>query len=169
MPINGAVIPLKLDAGAKANLMSERDIRAMKVKPHIRPGSVKLKVYNGQNINTKGMCRLKLKEKEHRLIFVVVPDGHDSLQSDTACENLGLVKRVYCINYVNTQYCVESIVNQYPDIFKGFGVLPFTYKIRLKDDAQSVVHAPGWVPGPLERKAETRPRQNDTTGSDKES
>ncbi|KAF7643184.1 hypothetical protein LDENG_00243950, partial [Lucifuga dentata] len=136
-----AVIPLKLDTEAKANLISELDISAMKVKPHIHPHASSLKAYNGQPINTKGKCRLKVsfKGKEHNLMFVVVPDGHDSLLGE-ACEKL--VKRVYCIN-TNPQNSVESTVDQYPDIFKGFGVLPFTYKIQLKDDAQPVVHVPG--------------------------
>ncbi|KAE8291509.1 Retrovirus-related Pol polyprotein from transposon 17.6 Protease [Larimichthys crocea] len=154
LEINGAVIPLKLDTGAKANLISECDIRAMKVRPRIHPSPVKLKAYNGHNIDTKGTCKLKvkIKEKEHHLMFVVVPDGHDSLLGDTACENLGLVRRVYCLNNVNSQTSVETIVNQYPDIFKGFGVLPFTYKIQLKDDAQPVVHAPRRIPAPLRGK-----------------
>ena len=56
--VNGAVIALKLDTGAKANLMSELDIRAMKVKPHIHPHTGSLRAYNGQPINTKGKCRL---------------------------------------------------------------------------------------------------------------
>ena len=66
------------------------------VKSHIHPNSVKLKAYNGQQINTKGMCKLKgkIKEKEHQLMFVVIPDGHDSLLGDKACENVGLVKSV---------------------------------------------------------------------------
>ncbi|KAM9375731.1 receptor-interacting serine/threonine-protein kinase 3-like isoform 1-T2 [Pholidichthys leucotaenia] len=33
--------------------------------------------------------------------------------------------------------------------FKGFGTLPFTYKIQLKEGAQPVVHAPRRVPAPL--------------------
>lgn len=74
----------------------------MKVKPLINPTLVKLKAYNRQNINTKDICRLKvnLKEKEHHLMFSV---GHDSSLSlgDKECENVGLVKRVYCINNVN--------------------------------------------------------------------
>ncbi|KAG5840903.1 hypothetical protein ANANG_G00193720 [Anguilla anguilla] len=151
--INGAVIPLKLDTGAKANLMTELHIRAKKVKPRIYPNSLPLEAYNGQPINTKGTCRLKVrvKGKEHNLMFVVVPEGHDSLLGDKACENVGLVKRVCHIN-ANAQNSIKSIVDQYPDIFKGFGVLPFTYKIQLKDDAQQVVHAPRRVPAPLRDK-----------------
>lgn len=65
---------------------------------------------------------MRLKEKEHQLTFVVVLDGHGSL-GDKACENLGLVKWVYCINKVSPNNSVESIGDQYSDVFKGFGVL----------------------------------------------
>ncbi len=44
---------------------------------------------------------------------------------------------------------MENIVKQFPDIFEGFGILPFTYKMQLKKDAQPVVHAPRRVPAPL--------------------
>ena len=133
MHVNGTVLVLKLDTGAKANLISEADIRAMKIKPHINPTKDQLKAYNGLPINTRGKCRLKLKVKgkQYNLMFTVVPEGHDSLLGDEACERLGLVKRVYCLN-TDAQAEAESIVDEYPEIFKGIGVLPFTYKIELK-------------------------------------
>ncbi|XP_048054388.1 uncharacterized protein K02A2.6-like [Megalobrama amblycephala] len=152
--INGATIMLKLDTGAKANLISERDIRKMKSKPHIKPNTVQLKAYNGQSIETRGTCKIKVKvkSKEQHLVFVVVPDGHDSVLGDKACEDLGLVKRVDNIKYGNTQNSVDNIVKQFPNIFEGFGALPFTYKIQLKEDAKPVVHAPRRVPAPLRDK-----------------
>lgn len=52
--MNGAVIKFKLDTGAKANLVNEQDLRAMKVKPLIHPNSKSLKAYNGQPIVTIG-------------------------------------------------------------------------------------------------------------------
>ncbi|XP_053092978.1 uncharacterized protein K02A2.6-like [Pangasianodon hypophthalmus] len=154
LEINGVIVSLKLDTGAKVNLISEHDVRAMKIKPHINKKTVQLKAYNGQNIPTKGTCRLKvkMKNKEHHLMFVVVPGGHDSVLGDKACEDLGLVKRVYIINNGETQNNVGNIVQQFPDIFEGFGELPFTYKIQLKKDAQPVVHAPRGVPAPLREK-----------------
>lgn len=105
----------------------------MKINPYIQPNHEPFKAYNGQPINTTGKCRLKVrvKGKDHSLKFVVVPEGHESLPGDKACERLGLVKRVHQINS-KVPDSVESIVNQYPDIFKGFGVLPFTYKVQLK-------------------------------------
>lgn len=38
---------------------------------------------------------------------------------------------------------------QFADVFKGFGTLPFTYKIQLKENAQPIVLAPCRVPAPL--------------------
>lgn len=78
---------------------------------------------------------MKCKEKEHQRVFVVVPDGHDSLLGDKARERLGLTKRVYCISNISAQHNVASIVDQYTDIFKGFGVILFTYTIQLKEAA----------------------------------
>lgn len=84
-------------------------------------------------------------------MFVVVPAGQESLLGDQTCVRLGLVKRVHHIQKFN-ENSVEFIVSQYPDNFKGFGVLPFTYKIQLKEDARPVVHASWRVPAPLQDK-----------------
>lgn len=54
LEINGVTVSLKLDTGAKVNLISEYDIRAMKIKPSICQKTVHLKAYNGQDIPTKG-------------------------------------------------------------------------------------------------------------------
>ncbi|XP_034068255.1 uncharacterized protein LOC117543794 [Gymnodraco acuticeps] len=151
--INGTIITMKLDTGAKANLMSLSDIKAMKDKPQIKKRTQALKDYNGKKINSLGVCILKVtsKGKVHHLLFSVVADGLDSLLSDKACEDLELVKRVYCINTtVSTPNdSINCIVQSYADVFKGFGVLPFTYKIQLKENAQPVVHAARRVPAPL--------------------
>ncbi len=71
-----------------------------------------------------------------------------------ACKDLHLSKRVYVINTgeQRTENSVENIVKQFPDVFEGFGVLPFTYKIQLKKYAQPVVHAPRRVTAPLCKK-----------------
>lgn len=45
--VNGTVVTFRLDTGAKANLLNEHDIKAMKVRPHIHPNRKPLKAYNG--------------------------------------------------------------------------------------------------------------------------
>ncbi|KAL6477262.1 hypothetical protein MHYP_G00130970 [Metynnis hypsauchen] len=150
LQINGTTVTLKLDTGAKANLISMSDITAMKERPKTQGNTPVLKDYNGQSIECLGTCKLKVtvKDKVHKLLFSVVPEGLDSLLGDKACEDLKLVKRVYRINTDVTASpdSVDSIVQNYSDVFRGFGVLPFTYKIQLKENAQPVVHAARRVP-----------------------
>lgn len=70
-------------------------------------------------------------------MFVIVPEGHDSLLGDQACEHLELVKRVQNV-MVPTNQSVDVILQQFSDVFTGFGVLPRTYQIQLKADARPV-------------------------------
>lgn len=151
LQINGSVIPVKLDTGAKLNLICMSDIKSMKEKPHIQKKSVPLKACNGQMIDTEGVCRLKVEVKNriHNLMFVIVPEGHDSLLGDQACEHLELVKRVQNVVLSTNNQSVALILQQFADVFIGFHVLPHTYQIQLKADAQPVVHAARRVPVPL--------------------
>ncbi|KAK0147806.1 hypothetical protein N1851_012497 [Merluccius polli] len=98
-----------------------------------------------------GHMSVTVKGKVHHLFFFVVNEGRESLLGDRACEELGLVKRVYRIVPTTnpTSDSMDTIVQNYSDVFKGFGVLPFTYKIQLKEGAQPVVHAARRVPAPL--------------------
>ena len=150
LQINGTVVTMKLDTGAKANLISMSDVKAMREKPKIQKKTLALKDYNGQSIECLGTCKLEVtvKDKVHHLLFSVVPEGLDSLLGDKACESLELVKRVYRINTSMTDSpdSADTIVQNFSDVFRGFGMLPFTYKIQLKDNAQPVVHAARRVP-----------------------
>ncbi|KAL0151936.1 hypothetical protein M9458_052743, partial [Cirrhinus mrigala] len=155
LQINGALVTLKLDTGAKANLISMSDIKNMTEKPKIKKKPILLKDYNGKSIDSLGICRLKvtIKDKVNHLLFSVVAEELESLLGDKACENLNLVKRVYHINHdnsaVTTSNSVDDIVRSFVDVFKGFGVLPYVYKIHLKENAQPVVHPVRRVPAPL--------------------
>lgn len=92
-----------------------------------------------------------IEKKVHHLLFSVVAEGLESLLGDKACEDLELVKRVYRVNTAvgAPSESVDLIVQNFADVFQGFGVLPFTYKIQLKENAQPVVHAARRVPTPL--------------------
>ncbi|EDO31752.1 predicted protein [Nematostella vectensis] len=40
----------------------------------------------------------------------------------------------------------DEIMNEFADVFEGIGCLPVTYKIKLKDDANPVIHPARKVP-----------------------
>lgn len=56
--VNGALVPLKLEAFGKANLISVSDIKAPKEKT--RKSLVVLKDYNGRTVDSLGTCGLKV-------------------------------------------------------------------------------------------------------------
>ncbi|XP_053714551.1 uncharacterized protein K02A2.6-like [Synchiropus splendidus] len=143
LKINGTLVTVKLDTGAKANLISMSDIKAMTMKPKIYRKTLALKDYNGKEIKCLGSCHLSVnvKGKNHQLMFSVIPEGLDLILRDKACESLELVRRVYCINRDVSNNTVDMIVEKYDE--------PFTYKIRLKENAQPVVHAARRIPAPL--------------------
>ena len=102
--VDGTILTFKIDTGAKANLISEKDLNALTKKLKTFTEKVTpLKTYNNQPIQTKGGCRLKVmaKSKQHNLLFTIVLNGHESLFGDKASEDLGLVKRIYQINTDN--------------------------------------------------------------------
>lgn len=83
LQVNGVIVQFKLDTGVKANLISTSDLKEMKIKPRINRNPVSLKIYNGQEIK---VCADSEYVSRTKLITC------------KACEELGLVKRVYCIN-----------------------------------------------------------------------
>nr|XP_061820643.1 uncharacterized protein K02A2.6-like [Nerophis lumbriciformis] len=156
LQINGTRVNMKLDTGAKANLINMSDIKELREKPKIHRTTVALKDYNGRSIDSLGTCKLRVtvKGKVHYLLFSVVTEERESILGDKACEVLGLVKRVYLVNTDVSAQKIEtdSIVQNYAGVFTGFGALPFTYKIQLKEQARPVVHAARRVPAALKER-----------------
>lgn len=159
--VNGTVLNMKLDKGAKANLITMKDYNALLNKPQIEKKKVGLKAYNGLMIETQGVCRLQVQNKDLKrtLTFIVVPKGKESLLGDQACEDMGLVKRVLAVSVqgetkaglsmthddkqqnAKEDMSLEYREKQYLGMYDGIGALPFTYSIKLKEIAKPVVHA----------------------------
>ncbi|KAF3838071.1 hypothetical protein F7725_009839, partial [Dissostichus mawsoni] len=94
--VNGTIVPFQIDTGAKANLINVNDLKALREKPRsISEKNKPLKAYNGQQLRQKDNAD---SSKQYSLLFVIVPNGHESLLGDKTSEDLGLVKRIYQIN-----------------------------------------------------------------------
>lgn len=79
------------------------------------------------------------------------------------CMQLGLIKRVHVINKeVTTHEKTKDAtskgvmhcdwVKEYKEVFKGIGRLPGEYKIKLKEDAEPVIHPARKVPVALKER-----------------
>ena len=97
---------MKLDTGARVNLISEGDLYNLQVVPRIKPSMTGLKAYNGTDVESKGMCwvTVKVKGREYKSLFIVVPKGRMSLLGERDCVRLGFVKRIDMVNDNAEQY-----------------------------------------------------------------
>ena len=153
LEVNKTIVPMKLDTGAKVNLISEEDLYNLQVVPKIKPSMTGLKAYNDTPIESKGMCWLTVKVKgtEYKSLFIVVPKGIMSLLGERDCERLGFVKRVYMVHDgkadIRSRDAREPTENQssiagmdvhkqFPGVFTsscdGMNALPYTYRIDGK-------------------------------------
>ena len=56
LKINKCIIPVQLDTGAGADILSKEDYMFLKQRPEMRPARVRLTDYNGRNIGVEGEC-----------------------------------------------------------------------------------------------------------------
>ena len=154
MTVCDSLVPLKVDSGAQVNILSLSDYEGLASKPKLlterRP---KLKTYNEENIETLGICIATVNHmgKKHRLQFVVVSNGRQSLIGASDSERLGLVTRECGVRKVctvkeNGVLTSAEIKKEYPDIFKALGSLEGTCKIHLRQNYVSSVYPARKVP-----------------------
>ena len=139
----------KVDTGADGNLMP------FSMFPRLFPQvsldalsrtvnkSVTLYAYNDTEIRQFGTCSIKLsfKGKSHVCKFFVV-QHKTAIIGITDSEKLGLVQvnfdmvkneHIKIIDEVNEESFKQTIEKEYPDLFKGIGLMDSEISIKLKD------------------------------------
>lgn len=123
-----------------------KDFYRLRKKPKVRANKVNLRTYDNKPIHTKGVCRASLScnGKKVNALFVLVDGLRQPLLGLTTCIALGLIKRVHVINKEKVTQKEKpnatDWVKEYNDVFKGIGHLPGEQKIRLRADAEPVIH-----------------------------
>lgn len=159
--VNETIIPLKLDTGAQANVLSSVDFKYLKgVKLH--KAEQTLRGYTGHPLKIKGKCMLSLTHnntKTKRLFFVSDGTSHSILGKDL-CVKLGLIKLNCRINTVskdlnesqNSHRDYSELIKDHEDIFQGLGELPGEYHIEVDKEVTPVVNPCRKIPFPLQEK-----------------
>ena len=141
----------KIDTGADANLMPINMFTVLFPKVSLDALSrtinkeVTLFTYNNTPIRQFGTCSMRLKFKSKSLVcnFFVV-EHETALVGITDSEKLGLVQvnfnmvrneHVKIINEVTEESFKHSIEKEYPELFKGIGLMDGEISIKLKDGA----------------------------------
>ncbi|GCB68809.1 hypothetical protein scyTo_0013877 [Scyliorhinus torazame] len=91
--MNNSPITFKLDTGASANLMTSKDLATIPGTHEMIPAACKLTDYNGNQITSRGSCRLQVVNNKvtKGLRFEIVDDKRTSLLGAQAGKDLRMI------------------------------------------------------------------------------
>lgn len=154
--IHNEPIEMKVDTGAKCNVMSKETFDNISSGQIIKSSkTTNLVAYGGNKIQTSGLVMLPccLDRQQHMLPFFLVERDVVPLLGFRAYVCLGLVTlspHVHQISTENNTVLTEDIFEQYKDVFSDeLGELPITYHLLHDLGPNSTASCPPSTPHPL--------------------
>lgn len=98
LKVNNQKLIVKLDTGADCNVISVRDLDALKVdRSDIRKSGCSLVTYSGHKMSPLGQQRLECqyKDKLYTFEFQVIEQNTCAILGRESCNTLGVIKRMY--------------------------------------------------------------------------
>ncbi|KAL1279192.1 hypothetical protein QQF64_025865 [Cirrhinus molitorella] len=149
--INKTPIEVKVDTGAKCNVMSQTTFKRIakdeqSVKQESSPNLV---AYGRGRIETKGLVTLlcNLKGQSHLLPFFLVDQDVQPLLGFRACLDMGIVTMSPHVHLVSMENSTEQILKENKDLFTDeLGELPITYSMTIDPSVQPVVRPAHRIP-----------------------
>ena len=110
----------------------------------MKPTDVRLTSYSRQHCDVAGQVELACFHKGTgtKLPFVVVRTNSVPLLGFKLCQELKLIKVILTVNK-------ETPEEEYHDIFKGIGLFPGEYQIKIDESVAPVVNPPRRIPQAL--------------------
>ena len=149
--INQHDVVFKLDPGANANTMALDTYKRIGGRiDDLIATKAQLIGYTEDYTVPIGLAKLQcqIRGKFYGITFHVTEQNLPNLLGLHMCEKANLVQRINNIDTHNP-LTKNTIIKNFPEVFKGIGCIPYTHKIQLKHDAQPVVHAPRRIPQKL--------------------
>lgn len=157
--INGKPIELKVDTGAKCNVMPADLFAQLGRNGKLHPSQgTKLVAYGGGEIQTAGLATLSCHSagEEYPLQFYVVKRDVQPLLGLPDCLRLGLItlnKEVHQVAINEKKEFSKQIFSEYSDLFEDkLGNLPVTYSMKIDPEVQPVVKPARKIPIPMQDK-----------------
>lgn len=130
---NGKKEKFKLDTGSDLNVLSLNTFLNLGFdRTYLKPDYTKAQSFCGNLIPIAGSSNIEwiYKSKVYKLHFIISQSDCQSVLGKYACEQLGMVNRVFSVN-VKDLNC--------EDLFKGLGKLPGKYRIVIEEGAHPSV------------------------------
>ena len=138
----------QLDSGSTCNTVSYKDYCNLfeADDEYLNKSSVKLKTYDGSLIIPKGEVELQCQyeDKSCNLHFQVLNKDLTPLLSADTCLKLGLL--TLNIEETSRVDTIDSVVDNFSDVFEGLGRLPGKYHIDVDPEVRPVQHCQRNVP-----------------------
>ena len=145
----GSKVKMKVDTGAETNTIPLRTWSKIKDAPEVRSSSTVLQAYGDSKVEHTGSAMTSLQVGDATItteVFVTTGKTVPILGLE-ASRQLGLVQPgpngslLHAVTQHSTEpLTLESMKEEYAELFQGLGVFPGEYKIQLKEDAEPVVH-----------------------------
>ena len=139
--INDKAVSAQLDTGASRSVLPLTVLQKIKQDAHLDAPSCSLKSYTKHQLPVVGSITLPVEYKGRKtdVNFCVVNLDQKTLLSGGVCKQLGLIERI-------------NNLDEYPELKKTTGTLPFTYSIKIDPTVPPVVHGPRRQPKALKDK-----------------
>ena len=143
--------------------------RELNIKHPLLPPETQLSSYTGNPLNVRGTINLncRYKAKQIETLFYVVETSRTPLMSLKTSLDLSLIQLIYSVDNPggSNEICTkEQIMREYPDLFKGVGLIPGDVELHLKPDAVPVINAPRRIPVALRERFRTELTRMENAG-----
>jgi hypothetical protein len=130
-------VEFKIDTGAEANIITREIVERLDGK--ITPSTTTLVSYDKSVIGNVGKTQLTVRHGQRRdmVTFEVVNGNYPPILGLESCVKFALVKRVDS---------VISVLDEFPEVFKGVGCMSDEHSIQVDESVVPVVHAARRVP-----------------------
>ena len=162
-------IKFKIDTGSQVNIILLSTFHELNIKHPLLPPETQLSSYTGNPLNVRGTINLncRYKAKQIETLFYLVETSRTPLMSLKTSLDLSLIQLIYSIDNPGGQneICTkEQIMCEYPDLFKGVGLIPGDVELHLKPDAIPVINAPRRIPVALRERFRTELTRMENAG-----
>ncbi|CAG9760156.1 unnamed protein product [Ceutorhynchus assimilis] len=131
-------IEFKLDSGIEANILPKYIFNKLNNKLEIKENNKSLLVYNKNNLNVLGVCRLlsaRYNDVKMDFDFYILEENYEPILGFKSCMQPNLIKRASCIeNMKEDKNSALKIIEKYDNVFKGIGCIENQCKIRLQSN-----------------------------------
>lgn len=174
--VNDKQLNLKVDTGAKCNVMSLHTYKLFRnaEELYMPTKKINLVAFGGSMIRPIGTVTLscRLNGQQYNLQFQVVKKNVHfilGLQDSLEMKLVTFSSQVFHLDCVKDHTLSQKMFQEYADLYKDeVGDLPVTYSMKIDPEITPVISPPRRIPAAMQKKSGTRAPKNANSGIEPE-